>query len=83
MRKFRFYIDFEKEEKWLNGMAKDRNIFLDGIHIWNTFCNDESGLWLILPCLIILYTIFALKAQSHYQKTNKKRLVHILDWCTE
>jgi|GEM_PF-5308819 hypothetical protein len=33
MRKFRFYIDFEKEEKWLNGMAKDRNIFLDGIHI--------------------------------------------------
>lgn len=49
-----------------------------GTSFWRAFLFEtpfammRGFFWLILPCLIILYTIFAIKAQMYYKNTNLK-----------
>ncbi|MBZ9626148.1 DUF2812 domain-containing protein [Clostridium sp. FP2] len=47
-----------------------------GTSFWGAFLCEtpfammRGFIWLAFPCLIILYTIFAVKAQMYYKKTN-------------
>ncbi len=49
--------------------------FLRAFLIETPFAMMRGGIWFLFPCLIILYTIFAVKARMYYQKTNLKNLM--------
>lgn len=50
-----------------------------GEHFWKAFLFEtpfammRGLLWLFFPCIIILYTLFALKAQKYYKKVNVEK----------
>lgn len=52
-----------------------------GIYFWKAFIFEtpfaimRGFFWLLFLCLIILYTIFAVKAERHYQKTNSENSI--------
>ncbi|MBZ9618492.1 DUF2812 domain-containing protein [Clostridium estertheticum] len=49
--------------------------FFTAFLIETPFAMMRGYFWLIFLCLIILYTIFALKARIYYQKTNLKNQI--------
>lgn len=82
MKRYKFFIDFDKEEKWLHEMAKSGYELVSTPGLWEKAGSDfwlsflfetpfalmRGFLWLIFPVNIMLFLYYAIRASILQKK---------------